>query len=99
MGPEVATFRTKNLNFYRVQHLKWLEKKLFEEAWLPIVVKISIKLLYSNILLNAKMLQETETKETLSFVVMIFVFGGFSIGEGREPIANPLGYANDKEGS
>ena len=43
-------------------------------------VKINISLLYTNTLLYAKMLKETETQETLSLVVFIFIIGDISNG-------------------
>ena len=43
-------------------------------------VKINISLLYTYTLLYAKMLKETETEETLSLVVFIFIIGDISIG-------------------
>ena len=46
---------------------------------------------YSLLLLYARMLQETETEETMGFVVIIFIIGGDSIGElGPRSLAMPM---------
>ena len=39
---------------------------------------------------HAKMLEETETKETIGFVVIIFIIGCISIGEERGGLPAPL---------
>ena len=62
------------------------------------VVNINISLLYSNAVVRAKMLKETE--KTLGFVVIIFIIGGISIGRGADLLPPPpLGYDYDKVGS
>ena len=48
---------------------------------------------YKRILLYAKMLKDTETEETLGFVVIIFIIGGISIGGTQVswvPLATPM---------
>ena len=65
--PEVATFRTKTLNFTRVIHLNWLEKIELEWArasWSSILLVITIVRVYR---CTQKSLKETETEETIGF--------------------------------
>ena len=46
----------------------------------------------TRVLLYAKMLKETETKETIVFFVTLFFIGSISFGRGGGPQA-PAGYA------
>ena len=66
--PEVATFRTKTLNFTRVIHLNWLAKIKLRGLGPPdcqIVVNYCFTCV---LLLYAKMLKETDTEETIGFL-------------------------------
>ena len=69
-GPEVATFRTKTLNFSRVLHLNWLAKSHWGPG--PLVAHIIFNYCYTQ-----KIIKETEAR--LCHIAMI---GGIS-SEGR----------------
>ena len=97
-GPEVATFRTKTLDFTLVIRLNWLEKNELKGCawpWGRQVYLLLITVVRVYCLLYAKMLKETENEETMLFC-QIFVIGGISI-EGIGPPGPPPGYAYDFE--
>ena len=68
LGPKVATFRTKTLNFTPVLHLNWLAK-IELRGPVPIFVNIVGHYCCTRVLLHAKKLKETETEETVGFFV------------------------------
>ena len=67
--PEVATLRTKTLNFTRFIHLNWLAKIELRGPGPP-DCQIDVNYCFTRVLLlNAKMLKETEIEETIVFFV------------------------------
>ena len=82
-GPEIATFRTKTLHFFRVICLNWLTT--IELRGGPGTLVFNSVVSYC---CKRKTLKETETEETIG------VFGEISIGgRGPAPCPPPLGYA------
>ena len=79
MRPEVATFRTKTLNFTRVTHLNWLAK-IELRGHGPLVVYIIADYCCTRVLLYPKMLKETETEETLVFLSHFYNWWRFNWG-------------------
>ena len=72
-GPEIATFKTKTLHFFRVIRLNWLATIKFRGARCP----------WSLILLLVTVVREKCEEETIS------VFGEISIGRGGGPPPPP----------
>ena len=76
-GPEIATFRTKALQFFRVIHLNWEAKTEFMGGRGP----------WSSILLLVTVVSEKyykETEETIDFFVTFLLSVKFQLG-GRAP--------------
>ena len=83
--PEVATFRTKTLNFVRAIHLN-----LVGENWMKGPGSRSYQY-YCLLLLYAKMLRVRETEKKTRFFCHIFIINGILIGRGaRLPMATPM---------
>ena len=88
-GPEVATFRTKTLDFILVIRLigrKKLNEGVRRAPWSSILFIVNY--CCTRVLLYAKMLKETENEET-RFFCQTFIIGGISIEEARTPWATP----------
>ena len=65
-GPEIATFVTKSLHFFRVVRLNWLAKTELRGArgpWSSILLLVTV--------VSKKCPKETETEETIGFFVTV----------------------------
>ena len=91
-GPDVATIRTKTLDFTLVIRLNWLEKIELRGCAGPPGRQYYLLLITvvpcTCVLLYAKMLKETENEETRLFW-QIFAIGGILIEGVRVPWATP----------
>ena len=87
LGPEIATLKTKPLNFTRVTRINW-SAKIELKGPAPLVVIIIVNFCCTHICCTQKMLKETETEETISFFVTFLSSVAFqSEGRGRAPWA------------
>ena len=73
MRPEIATCRTKTFIFTQVKHIDWLAKIELRGLGPPGRQYYCSLLLYAS-MLKAKMLRETETEETIGFLVTFYHF-------------------------
>ena len=80
--PELATFRTKALNFTCVIHSNWLAKIELRGLGPPPRQYPWYLLFYA----HAKKLKVTETEETIGFFVTFLSFVAFQLGRGAGPL-------------
>ena len=83
--PEIATFRTKTIHFFRVIRLNWLSKielRGTRHPWSSI-------LLISYTVVSEKCEKETETEETIGFFVTFLSLLKFQLGGSLSPLPLP----------
>ena len=76
-GPEIATFRTKTLHFFRVIRLNWqvkIEMRGARGSWSSILLLVTV--------VSKKCQKNTETKETINFFVTFSSLVKFQLGGG-----------------
>ena len=84
-GPEIATFKTKTLHFLRVIRLNWLAKTELrgnQRPWSSILI-------ISYIAVSKKSKKETETEETIGFVVTFLSLVKFQLAGAPAPLPLP----------
>ena len=87
-GPEVATFRTKTLNFFQVIHLNWLAKIWIEGAlapWLSILVLLLIDVVHVYCTVVCENAKRNWHWRNNRLCCHIFIIGGISSRETRAP--------------